>query len=653
MNYGKQNLFSEFSHLITKMPVATSAVDPRTETRNEARERPENQTLPFAAALNLSSEAIIFLTLDGQIKYANRAAKMSFPPLGKNPPPYAVDLLNPPDRTRAVTAMALLRTGHSVDPLPVSCDAEGGAKFHLLLNIHAVPSPSGGLDEIVWIARNVSHKRDSELLRSLSRVVEQTADSVMITNTEGEIEYINAAFISTTGYSSEEAVGRRSNLLKSGSHSKDFYNHLWTTILRGEPFHSSMINKKRNGELYYVEKTITPLSDLTGKITHFVSTDKDVTDRRLAQQEMERIQRRFSELFNFSPDAMAYCTIDGTLIEVNEAFTTLTGYSREELVQKKQFQDISSQKCWDEGNKQLARILATGEPTTYEKEYIRKDKRLIPALVTAFPVVDSNSQKPVAVGTIIKDFTQLKLQQKKLETTSKELLRSNAELEQFACVAAHDLNQPLSTIGLYLQLIVAKKNRQLDEETKKYLASAVKCSQTLAKLIAALLTYSRVGTGDRTLKQTSMEETLETAKNNLREALESSGAGVQSGPLPSVVADPDQIVQLLQNLISNAVKYRSNEAPRICIEAARKNDSWLFSVRDNGCGIKARDLERVFKLFQRANTGENRPGTGIGLAICRRIVERRGGTIWVESAEGQGSVFFFTVPDELPDGDRS
>jgi len=234
----------------------------------------------------------------------------------------------------------------------------------------------------------------------------------------------------------------------------------------------------------------------------------------------------------------------------------------------------------------------------------------------------------------------------KMLAHQQELARSNADLEQFAYVASHDLQEPLRIIASYLQLLERRYQGQMDAEADKFIARAVAGASRMKTLINDLLLYSRVGRQGEALVPTSCEAACKTALANLKAAVEESGAKVNCNHLPTVVADASQLTQLFQNLIGNAVKFHGEEAPRVEVSARRNGNEWVFAVRDNGIGMEAEYLDRIFGVFQRLHTRAEYPGTGIGLAICRKIVELQGGRIWAESEPQQGSTFYFTLPDQ-------
>jgi signal transduction histidine kinase len=232
-----------------------------------------------------------------------------------------------------------------------------------------------------------------------------------------------------------------------------------------------------------------------------------------------------------------------------------------------------------------------------------------------------------------------------LKRISDELTRSNADLQQFAYAASHDLQEPLRVIEGFIKLLARRYEKNLDAKAEEFIGYAIEGVKGMRALIKDLLDYSRIGTRDINLKDTDFSEAVDRAVFNLKTAVEESGATITHDPLPTIRADLVQISRLFQNLIGNAVKFRGEEAPAIHVSAERNEDGWTFFVRDNGIGIDPDNAERVFAVFQRLHTKEEYSGTGIGLAICKRIVERHGGRIWVRSEKGKGSTFCFTIPE--------
>jgi light-regulated signal transduction histidine kinase (bacteriophytochrome) len=292
--------------------------------------------------------------------------------------------------------------------------------------------------------------------------------------------------------------------------------------------------------------------------------------------------------------------------------------------------------------------MAKGEAIQqYETRRLRKDGTLVDVSLTLSPLRNGQDHSE-GISLIARDITESKRITRELEQRTKELERSNAELEQFAYSASHDLQEPLRMVASYVQLLQKRYKGKLDSDADDFIAYAVDGATRMKRLINDLLAYSRAGRG-KPAKPVKVTSALDWALSNLSLVVEESGATVTWDPMPIVVSDESQLGELFQNLIGNAIKFRGAEPLKIHVGAMREGGEWLFSVRDNGIGIEPQYFSRIFLMFQRLHGRQEYPGTGIGLAICRRIVEHQGGRIWVESTPGDGTTFFFTMPIADPD----
>ena len=259
-------------------------------------------------------------------------------------------------------------------------------------------------------------------------------------------------------------------------------------------------------------------------------------------------------------------------------------------------------------------------------------------------LIEDASRQPAAFLIVARDVTERKRMEQRLDGTLADLQRSNAELEQFAYIASHDLQEPLRMITSYMQIIEEDYKGKLDADADQYIAFTVDGAKRMQTLIDDLLAYSRVGTRGEPFIPTSMNSVLSAAIANLEVTIEESHAVVTHDQLPTVLGDESQLIQLFQNLLGNAIKFRGDDAPMIHVGVEETKDGWVFSVRDNGIGIDMKYGERIFTVFQRLHARDDYPGTGIGLAVVKKIVERHGGRIWVESEPAKGSTFYFTLP---------
>jgi light-regulated signal transduction histidine kinase (bacteriophytochrome) len=285
----------------------------------------------------------------------------------------------------------------------------------------------------------------------------------------------------------------------------------------------------------------------------------------------------------------------------------------------------------------------------FEKRYLRKDGSTV-WVSLGVALVRGDGGAPLYEIAMFDDITERKQAEAALHEAHEELKRSNSELEQFAYVASHDLQEPLRMVSSYTELLGRRYGEKFDADAKEFMGYIVDGAARMKQLIEDLLAYSRVGTKGKDFKPVELDRALRRALGNLKAAIDESGAAVTHDPLPTLQADEVQLAQLFQNLIGNALKFRAEAAPRIRVQVSEMDKFVEFAVRDNGIGIEPQYFERIFMVFQRLHNKGEYPGTGIGLAICKKVVERHGGQIRVESRPGEGSAFIFTLPKERANG---
>ena len=377
---------------------------------------------------------------------------------------------------------------------------------------------------------------------------------------------------------------------------------------------------------------------------YFIAVFDNITERKRAGEALRERERMLEALFEYSPDAIIVVNRDGHISRVSRLAENLFGYARDEFknmtIETLIPERYSKNHVHHRSNYHASpssRAMGTGLQL-YAR---RKDGTEFPVDIMLSPVETSEGS---VVTAVIRDITERKLAEQKLKITLEDLERSNKELEQFAYVASHDLQEPLRMVSSFTQMLERRYHDKLDADAKEFIGFAVDGANRMQVLINDLLTYSRVGTRGKLFEPTDMNEVLGQAIANLSVAIEENHTIITNDELPTVRVDATQLVQLFQNLLSNGIKFRGNNTPFVHVSFTENSDEWVFSVKDNGIGIAPAYYERIFVIFRRLQTKAEYPGTGIGLAICKKIVERHGGKISVESELGKGSTFYFTIP---------
>jgi PAS domain S-box-containing protein len=335
---------------------------------------------------------------------------------------------------------------------------------------------------------------------------------------------------------------------------------------------------------------------------------------------------------------------EGRFLRWNRNFASVSAYSAEEIARMNPVQFFEGEGR-DHVAARIAEVLETGQSTA-EADFVSKNGTRTPYFFTGRRVLVDGRTCVIGMGI---DVTERKRAAEAIAERSRELQRSNADLEQFAYVASHDLQEPLRAVASYSQLLARRYQHRLDGDALRFIDRMSSAVSRMQALIRDLLAYSRVGTRGEVFGPADCERLLREVLDDLQAAVGETGAVVTHDPLPTLPADSSQIRQLLQNLIGNAIKFRGAEPPRVHVSACRDGDAWLFTVRDNGIGIDPEFAERVFVIFQRLHSRRAYPGTGVGLAICKKIVERHGGRIWIEPRTKGGTTVCFEMPSERAD----
>lgn len=397
-------------------------------------------------------------------------------------------------------------------------------------------------------------------------------------------------------------------------------------------------HRKKDGTVFPVEITNSAVA-IDGRDT-ILCAIRDISERLRMEEALRGSESKYRTLFDNSPDALLVIDPDtGLPVEFNDRTPQLLGYTPEEFA-KLRVWDYEELENADEARAQINRMLREGNDQ-FESQLRHKDGSVRDVRISSQPVEFQGRQ---LLHSIITDITDNKRRERKLKHLMGELERSNEELQQFADVASHDLQEPLRMVASYVQLLRDRYEGRLDGDADDFIGYAVDGANRMQNIISDLLAYARVGSRGKPFATVEMDEVLCKATTSLSKAIDETGTLITADEMPQITADRSQLIQLLQNLIGNAIKFHGSESPSIHLSASERQNEWLFSVSDNGIGISPEYFNRIFVIFQRLHGREEYPGTGVGLAICKRIVERHGGRIWVESEPGKGSIFFFSIP---------
>jgi PAS domain S-box-containing protein len=401
--------------------------------------------------------------------------------------------------------------------------------------------------------------------------------------------------------------------------------------------------KHKDGSYRWINNHAHSFKDEKGHVTRMYGVHTDITEQKLSEQKLIDSEQRFRDIFEHSPLGKSITTLDGKL-QTNKGFTDILGYSYEEL-QDIPFADITHPEDLEKSNR-FVKDLIEGkmEFANFEKRYLHKHGHYVWTDVNV-TLHKNTFGRPLFFITSISDISERKLADQKLHEAMKNLERSNKELEDFAYIASHDLQEPLRVIGSYVSLLSRRYKENLDKDAFEFIDFVEKGVSRMQNMIDDILDYSRVTTQGKEFLKYNPIESVNVALQNLRYKIEKSNASINVEKLPKIKADQQQIVSLFQNLISNAIKYSKPETkPEIIIKGRKEKGYVVLSVSDNGIGIKKDYQEKVFKIFHQLHAKTKYEGSGIGLAICKKIVERHDGEIWFESEVGKGTTFLMKFP---------
>ena len=608
-----------------------------TSTASDARYRGLLEAAPDAMVVVDQAGEIVLLNLQAEKQFGYHRDELVGQQVKNIIPEGFAERLIADDLRSAADALAQqIGTG-----LELIARRKDGTEFPIELMLSPLESAEGIL--VTAAIRDISVRKGAE--RHLAQMegryrglLEAAPDAMVVVDQRGEIVLLNLQAEKQFGYHRDELVGQQvTNIIPEG-----FAERLIADDLRSAADALAqqigtgleLIARRKDGTEFPIELMLSPLESADGILV--TAAIRDISKRKTAEA-------KYRALLEAAPDAMVVVNQGGEIVILNVQAEKQFGYRRDELVGQLVTNIIPegfAERLIADDLRSPEDALAQQIGTGIELSARRKDGTEFPIEIMLSPLEDPDG---ILVTAAIRDISVRKEADRHLAQKVEDLNRSNEELGQFAYIASHDLQEPLRMVASYTQLLSRRYTGQLDADADEFIAYAVDGASRMQRLIQDLLTFSRVGSRGGDLVDTSSEEALEQALGNLRGAIEDSGALVTHDPLPRVLADEMQLTQLFQNLVGNAIKYQDPGIPKVHISAAKSGKKWVFSVQDNGLGIDAQYFDRIFGMFQRLHKREEFAGTGIGLAICKKIVERHGGTISVESEPGRGSTFSFAL----------
>ncbi len=649
------------------------------------RKKAEEEWSRLAAIVDSSDDAIIGKTLDGTIVSWNTGAEKIYGYAAAEIVGRHISVLVPPDQVAEIDGiLAKIWDGNPVHHYETVRIRKDGSHIQISLTLSPIRSRDGRVVGASTIARDITaRKLAEEVVRRANEynrsLIEASLDPLVTISADGMISDVNEATVRVTGVPREELIGTNfSQYFTDPGRARAGYE---TVFRDGSVTDYELEIRHRDGRVIPVLYNATVYRDEAGGVAGIFAAARDVTERKKAEEAIRRANEYNRSLIEASLDPLVTISADGMISDVNEATVRVTGVPREELIGTN-----FSQYFTDPGRARAGyeTVFRDGSVTDYELEIRHRDGRVIPVLYNA-SVYRDEAGGIAGVFAAARDMTEQKRAEAALRTAymelddrvkertadlveanrhleqeiarhrattdqlrrkSEELARSNEELQQFAYIASHDLQEPLRAISGFTELLERRYRGQIDERADRYINFIIDGTNQMQQVIQDLLAYSRVQTKAHEFDLIDANRALDQALHNLQVTIRDRGARVTvDGPLPEIFADGIQVTQVFQNLIGNALKFqKSGATPEIRVSAAREGSDWVFSVADNGIGIDARHLGRIFMLFQRLHAKGDYEGTGIGLAICKRIVERHGGSIAVRSTPGAGSTFTFSIP---------
>ncbi len=483
----------------------------------------------------------------------------------------------------------------------------------------------------------------------LAAIIESSDAAVVSENMNGTIMTWNRAAEKMYGYTEKEMIGKTMARLIPHDDLADESEIIQSIRQGARTGHFEAKRQCKNGNVLDVSVMVSSIVDDAGKLIGVSRITRNVTEHKRVEGYLQDSLREIQDL-KTALDEHAIVAITnprGEITYVNDKFCAISKYAREELIGQ-DHRILNSGYHTKDFMRGLWKTISQGHVWHGKIRNRAKDGSIYWVETTIVPFMGANG-KPRQFVAVRSDITESMRVSETLVRQAARLARSNKDLEQFAYIASHDLQEPLRAVAGCVQLLKKRYEGKLDEKADQFIAHTVDGAERMQRLIQDLLAFSRVSTRGEAMQEINLVKPLKIAMKNLSVLIEECGATIIHDSLPDVRCDAGQLAMLFQNLIGNGLKFRGERPPEINIGVEKKDNKWVISVRDNGIGIDADYFERIFVIFQRLHTRDEYAGTGIGLALCKRIAERHGGSIWVESTPGEGSTFYFTICEDIED----
>ncbi len=473
-------------------------------------------------------------------------------------------------------------------------------------------------------------------------IVETIIEGLWEIDSNGKTCYVNKQLADMLGYNQNELLNRPFFDfidVKYVDHAKKLFERRKQGIK--ERYDTRFVRK--DGSVIWVTVSASPIIK-NNQFTGAIGLVTDIMERKRIEDELKESEERYRTIVEYSNDMIWALDTEGKFTFFNKRAEKLSGYNFEEW-KGKSFSPLISEEELPKVIDAFHRVLA-GQSLEYEVTFVNKFNKRITLSVNTTPIYSKG--RVVGTTSFGRDITEQKKAEIKIKEKTEELKRSNIELEQFAYIVSHDLQEPLRSISGFTEILARRYKNKLDPEADQFITYVINGSKRMQQMINDILALSRVGTKTKEFLPAYITDVLDSVFINLRLLIEKNNAIITYDKMPIVNVDKSQFVQLFQNLVENAIKFRKKDViPKIHISAKKEKNEWIFSVQDNGIGIDPKNFHKLFIIFQRLHSRNEYEGTGIGLAICRKIVERHKGKIWVESELGKGSTFRFSIPTNL------